>query len=311
MSGFAGMSSHGSAIRGARWSSTSVSSRTWIGGLQPSGLVSANWLTRWSIGICASGWAAGYVNYRSMKAMRPLLSYLDQLGMAAGGRRGGRAGAGAAGALPGLLDQRARPDGGHRSLLPRRDPTCSLPAACGATNWTLAGLTAADVTGFVLAARPGRAPEHGEADRHHAAVSVDVPAHRRRDRDAVGHPRCPRWRGGGWPGCLARWSRSNCGDCWPSCDRRRRRGRRDYAILLLLSRLGLRAGRGSPRSGWTTSTGAPARLIVRGKANRAERLPLPVDVGEAIVAYLQSAHVQRLRQEPQRVRPREGPALGR
>jgi site-specific recombinase XerD len=41
-----------------------------------------------------------------------------------------------------------------------------------------------------------------------------------------------------------------------SCDRRRAAGRRDYAVIVLMLRLGLRAGR-SPRCGWRTSTGAP------------------------------------------------------
>ena len=35
-----------------------------------------------------------------------------------------------------------------------------------------------------------------------------------------------------------------------------------------------------------TSTGNHGELVVRGKGSRQERLPLPVDVGEALVAYL-------------------------
>jgi site-specific recombinase XerD len=48
-------------------------------------------------------------------------------------------------------------------------------------------------------------------------------------------------------------------------------GRRDHAILVILVRLGLRA----------------AEITVSGKGARIERLPLPVDVGEALVAYLE------------------------
>jgi site-specific recombinase XerD len=70
-----------------------------------------------------------------------------------------------------------------------------------------------------------------------------------------------------------------------SCDRRRLVGRRDYAILLLLARLGLRAGEVAAirleDMDWRRG-----ELLVRGKGNRHDVLPLPTDVGEAIVAYL-------------------------
>jgi integrase/recombinase XerD len=70
-----------------------------------------------------------------------------------------------------------------------------------------------------------------------------------------------------------------------SCDRRRSVARRDYAILLLLARLGLRAGEVAAIElddiDWRAG-----ELLVRGKAGRYDRLPLPTDVGEAIVSYL-------------------------
>jgi len=62
-------------------------------------------------------------------------------------------------------------------------------------------------------------------------------------------------------------------------------GRRDYAILLLLARLGLRSGEVvSLELGdidWRDGS-----LGVRGKGGRRLQLPLPPDVGEAIAAYL-------------------------
>jgi site-specific recombinase XerD len=63
-------------------------------------------------------------------------------------------------------------------------------------------------------------------------------------------------------------------------------GRRDYAVVVMLARLGLRAGEVCALTlddlDW-----AQGEIVVHGnKANRTERLPLPVDVGEAIVAYL-------------------------
>src|SRR5439155_14498449 len=70
-----------------------------------------------------------------------------------------------------------------------------------------------------------------------------------------------------------------------SCDRRTAIGRRDFAILVLLSRLGLRVGEVAALRledlGWRAG-----ELVIRGKGSRRERLPLPVDVGEAIVDWL-------------------------
>jgi site-specific recombinase XerD len=70
-----------------------------------------------------------------------------------------------------------------------------------------------------------------------------------------------------------------------SCDRRRLVGRRDYAILLLLARLGLRAGEVAA-IGLDDVEWRRGELLVRGKGSRQDLLPLPVDVGEAIVSYL-------------------------
>jgi site-specific recombinase XerD len=69
------------------------------------------------------------------------------------------------------------------------------------------------------------------------------------------------------------------------CDRSTPVGCRDYAILMLLARLGLRAGEvaclGLDDVDWRAG-----ELTVRGKGDRSERLPLPAPVGEAMVAYL-------------------------
>jgi integrase/recombinase XerD len=63
-------------------------------------------------------------------------------------------------------------------------------------------------------------------------------------------------------------------------------GRRDYAIVLLLARLGLRSSEvvflELDDVDWKDGS-----LSVRGKGGRLVRLPLPKDVGEAIAAYLQ------------------------
>jgi integrase/recombinase XerD len=70
------------------------------------------------------------------------------------------------------------------------------------------------------------------------------------------------------------------------CDRDTTIGARDYAILLLLSRLGLRAAEVAVIRLGDIDCWRAGELLVRGKANRQELLPIPVDVGEAIVAYL-------------------------
>jgi len=68
-------------------------------------------------------------------------------------------------------------------------------------------------------------------------------------------------------------------------DRRTAVGRRDYAILLLLARLGLRAREVAflelDDIDWKSG-----RLLVSGKGGQRTHLPLPTDVGEAIVEYL-------------------------
>ncbi|MFL9989453.1 site-specific integrase [Paraburkholderia sediminicola] len=71
-----------------------------------------------------------------------------------------------------------------------------------------------------------------------------------------------------------------------SIDRRTAVGRRDYAILLLLARLGLRSGEVAflelDDIDWRAG-----QLSVRRKSGQRSELPLPVDVGKAIAAYMQ------------------------
>ena len=70
-----------------------------------------------------------------------------------------------------------------------------------------------------------------------------------------------------------------------TCDQHTIGGQRDYAVLLLLARLGLRAGEvvhlRLEDVDWTEGL-----LTVCGKGGRWRRLPLPMDVGEAIARYL-------------------------
>ena len=70
------------------------------------------------------------------------------------------------------------------------------------------------------------------------------------------------------------------------CDRRTAKGRRDYAILLLLARLGLRACEIVSLTlddiHWQSG-----EIRIQGKGKRSALLPLPPDVGQAIADYLE------------------------
>ena len=71
-----------------------------------------------------------------------------------------------------------------------------------------------------------------------------------------------------------------------SCDRQTSMGRRDYAILLLVAHLGLRACEVARLQlddlHWRTG-----ELIVRGKGSTVEALPLLADVGKALAIYIE------------------------
>jgi site-specific recombinase XerD len=71
-----------------------------------------------------------------------------------------------------------------------------------------------------------------------------------------------------------------------SCDRSSPCGRRDYAALLLLARLGLRAGE-VVHLCLEDINWSGGEVLIRGKSSREDRLPLPPDVGSALAAYLQ------------------------
>jgi site-specific recombinase XerD len=71
------------------------------------------------------------------------------------------------------------------------------------------------------------------------------------------------------------------------CDRATSMGRRDYAILMMLAKLGLRAGEVATLTlddiDWRAS-----EMLVRAKGRQRARMPIPPDVGAAIVAYLRN-----------------------
>ncbi len=106
-------------------------------------------------------------------------------------------------------------------------------------------------------------------------------------------PSVARWSGAGLPRGL---TSTQVAALLASCDRRRALGRRDYAILVLLVRLGLRAGEVSALRlddiDWRAGG-----IVVRGKGRTEQHLPLPPDVGAAIAAYLQQGRPRRPERE--------------
>ena len=76
------------------------------------------------------------------------------------------------------------------------------------------------------------------------------------------------------------------------CNRDTPVGLRDYAVIVLLSRLGLRAAEAAALQladvGWRDGT-----LLVHGKGSRADVLPLPPDAGTALAGYVRGGRPPR------------------
>ncbi|WP_445183639.1 tyrosine-type recombinase/integrase [Pseudonocardia sp. Cha107L01] len=96
---------------------------------------------------------------------------------------------------------------------------------------------------------------------------------------------------GGWrlAGLPKVFSGVDIGLLLDNCDRGSELGARDFAIITLVARLGLRSIEVA-RLELDDIDWRSGELLVRGKARRQDRLPLPVEVGEALVAYLSRAH---------------------
>lgn len=90
------------------------------------------------------------------------------------------------------------------------------------------------------------------------------------------------WRGTRLPSTM---SAAQVDALLEGCDRSTDSGRRDYAVLALLARLGLRSGEVAALQLGDVDWRA-GEITVRGKARRQDRLPLPVEVGEALADYL-------------------------
>lgn len=81
-----------------------------------------------------------------------------------------------------------------------------------------------------------------------------------------------------------------------SCDHDEIIGLRDYAVLLVLLRLGLRAGEVA-RLRLEDVDWRAGQIVVRGKGSRLESLPWPADVGAAVADYLRHGRPETILRE--------------
>lgn len=143
----------------------------------------------------------------------------------------------------------------------------------------VAGLSADQVIGFVCGKGAGAKSMAGglRVLLRYLYLSGNV------DRQLAGAvPPIAAWRLSGLP---ARLDPAAVAAVMGTCDRASVTSRRDYAVLILLARLGLRAhevaGLKLDDIRWRAGT-----VVVRRKGGRSEELPLPADAGQALADYL-------------------------
>jgi site-specific recombinase XerD len=233
----------------------------------------------------ASRRAAGQRRVPSLRAMRPLVMFLRESGVMAA----------VAGPLELTPVERFVGEyrdwlGGERALA---EPTVVryerlarrfLARVSDAGELDVAGLTGADVSAFLLeecarvsvGSAKGRVAELRSLLRFlYLRGFTDMAL-----ADSV--PSVAGWRDTEIPATMAP---ADVGRLLASCDRATLSGARNYAIMLLLARLGLRSIEVA-RLQLQDLDWRAGELAVRGKARRQDRMPLPADVGEALAAYL-------------------------
>jgi integrase/recombinase XerD len=229
--------------------------------------------------------AAGYTNYVTARAMAPLLGYLRGLGVAPASSPHL-----VVGAVEALLAAYREYLAVERALT---TPTIEgyvlavrpfLDGRLRDDELDLAGLSAADVVAFVVGWCS--AQSRGAAKMTVTALRSLLGFLQLRGlvsgplAEAV--PSTASWRLSGLPRAL---EPEQLQALLAGCDRGTATGRRDFAVLVMLARLGLRRGEVAALRLEDVDWRA-GELRIAGKGRRAERLPLPADVGEAIVAYL-------------------------
>jgi len=229
--------------------------------------------------------AAGYTCWLSERGLSPMLSYLRSLGAAPAAVE--QAPATPLEVLLGDYGDYLVKERGLVAATAQQYTTEARLFLSGLSDpegLDLTGLAASDVTAFVVQECPRRSVARAKylvtclrslLRYLHLTGWIDVPL-------ASAVPAVAGWRLSGLPKAL---EPSQLESLLKSCDHRRAVGRRDYAILVLLARLGLRAGEVAALDlddiDWRAGD-----LVIRGKGRRQERLPLPVEVGEALAGYL-------------------------
>jgi site-specific recombinase XerD len=232
--------------------------------------------------------AVGYVNHRSVRGVEPLLDYLRRREVAPWPvpSEGGPTERLLSRYAGYLARERGLAESTIRNNVELVRPFLADRGRAG--DGDLRGLTAGDVTAFVVAScrGPNRAMSSWMASALrsllrflHVDGLIDAPL-----VDAV--PPVAAWKLAGLPKTLRA---EQVTALLASCGQDTLVGRRDYAILTVLARLGLRAGEVAALR-LSDIDWRRGEITVRGKGNRRERLPLPADVGQAIVSYLSTDH---------------------
>jgi integrase/recombinase XerD len=229
--------------------------------------------------------AAGYTTFRSARALEPLMSYLHGLGVV------GPAADVELTPVEVLLEHYARyltVERGLASSTIRLYVDAVRPFVAGRVvggELDLSGLTAGEVAGFLVEFSCGRSSKSAKATAT-ALRSLLRFLHVEGTlaSSLVGAvPTVASWQLAPLPRGLEPGEVSRL---LASCDRRTTPGRRDFAMMLLMVRLGLRAGEVAglelDNIDWRAG-----EIVVHGKGGRDERLPLPDDVGQAVAGYLQ------------------------
>ncbi len=229
--------------------------------------------------------AAGHTTLRSSRALEPLLAHLRELGVV-------QPAAVVVAATPAeelleryrryLLEERGLAAGTVRGYVDIIRPFVIGWVAADGSG--LERLAARDLSAYVLAECPGRS--RGSAKLLVTALRSllgFLHVEGMLAESLVGAvPSVAGWRLAGLPRGL---EPAQARRLLASCDRRTTAGRRDFAILTLLLRLGLRRGEVA-RLELGDIDWRAGEIEIRGKGSRQERLPLPADVGEAVAGYL-------------------------
>jgi site-specific recombinase XerD len=228
----------------------------------------------------------GYHHALSMRAVTPLTEYLHALGVAPRPEV-----VAVTGALELVVEDYRRYLLNERALTPTvvgkytRVAREFLASCEQAGGFEMSELSAASVTDYVVRechGRPAGSAKHLVTGLRSLLGFLFLAGHTSGELTSA-VPTVAHWGAGSLPRALSPDAVAALG---ASCDDKTLVGRRDRAILALLARLGLRAGEVAVVELGDLDWRAGEIVVRNTKARRHERLPLPVDVGELLVAYL-------------------------